>query len=241
MPKRVLLFIFLLVSTLLISHHSIRFVNALSPTPPKTIKFGSFTPPSKTPTPTRPPPSPTSPSVPTPTGGADPTDEPGSGKVMEIIDLVNQIRNYCPNGIVTIDNLSCVNNLVLPKSVDTVVKSELKFSAIWNTYLQCVGFVRAATARVDGSPVNNGGDAIDFATNLPTGYIFIDKNSGVKIRKQDLPIWDYDTYGHIAYVVEVQSGNVFQVAEANLGISGRVRLNNTTIDNPNLIGWIRKV
>ena len=63
----------------------------------------------------------------------------------------------------------------------------------------------------------------------------------IKIKINDLAIWDYDTWGHIAYVIQVNSSNVFQVAEANFSSNGKVEITSKTVDSPNLIGWIRRV
>lgn len=242
--------VFLLLVNFILIKKQIVFAQIV--TSPKTIKLQNFTPPpTRTPTmtaqpsPTIAPPASNSSPIPPvtsgPTNQPQPTDVPSSGeKAAEVMDLVNKIRQICPGGIISISTLSCVNNLILPNNLSILVQSELKFSTIHNTYLQCVGFVRAATARMYGYPVNNGGNAIDFATRLPTGYRFIDGKLGARIRTNDLAIWNYDTYGHIAYVVEVFSPSVFKVAEANLGTRGEVRLSITTIDSPNLIGWIRK-
>ncbi|OGG03250.1 hypothetical protein A2W14_07040 [Candidatus Gottesmanbacteria bacterium RBG_16_37_8] len=243
MPKKLLLISFLLLFLNLFLVKNISF--AQTPTSPKSIKFGYFTPPpTRTPTQT-PIPLPTDPAGPTPTGptptGPTPTDEPDGNKIPEVIDLVNQIRQHCTNGVIYDGNIDCIDKLVLPRAVEAEVKSELKFSVTWNNFLQCVGFVRASTARKYGTAVDKGGDAINFSTNVPTGYIFIDKNSGVKIKINDLAIWDYDTWGHIAYVIQVNSSNVFQVAEANFSSNGKVEITSKTVDSPNLIGWIRRV
>ena len=79
-----------------------------------------------------------------------------------------------------------------------------------------------------------------FSTNVPTGYVFIHKNNGVPIKVNDIPIWDYDTYGHIAYVTRVYDATQFQVAEANWGCSGCARVNVKYMAEPHLIGWLRK-
>lgn len=181
--------------------------------------------------------------------GFDPGDfdDPGDGgnpppnyKGGSIEDMVEQIRAYCPNGVVTSSNYGCLDDVQLPNAVESTVIGELKQSAIGYTYLQCVGFTRGSVYLKYGTYLTRGGDAIDYAVNIPDGYRFIHKYSGGKIQVNDLPVWDYDTVGHIAYVVQVVSGNIFRVAEANIGTSGMVRLSYNTVDHPNLIGWLRR-
>src|SRR3989338_3000807 len=143
MPKKLLLISSLLLFINLFLVKNISF--AQTPTAPKSIKFGIFTPPpTRTPTQT-PAPSLTAPAKPTPTGQPQPTDKPDGSKANEVIDLVNQIRQHCTNGVVYNGNIDCIDNLVLPANVAGEVKYEIRFSVDWNTYLQCVGFVRAAT------------------------------------------------------------------------------------------------
>lgn len=158
-----------------------------------------------------------------------------------IEDMVEQIRAYCPNGVVTSTNYGCLDNVQLSAAVESTVIQEMKQSAIGYTYLQCVGFARASVYLKYATYLTRGGDAIDYAVNIPDGYKFIHKYSGGKIQVNDLPVWDYDTYGHIAYVVEVLSIDRFKVAEANFGTSGMVRLSYYTMDNPNMIGWLRRL
>lgn len=179
--------------------------------------------------------SPTSTIIPTPTN-------PPAGETIAyaVIDLVNQIRNNCLAGYITFLNRSCINKLNFPPNVDTLVKWELDYSAYHQGWLQCVGLVRAAAARVNGHALNHGGNAIDFATNEPSGYIFIGKNNGVTIKVHDLPVWNYDTWGHIAYVIREHDQTQFEVAEANWGCSGCARFSVKQMADPHLIGWLRK-
>lgn len=165
----------------------------------------------------------------------------GTNNTLKIAGLVEEIRRYCTNGIVTNSNLACVDGININQARKPVVVSELKLSALGFRFLQCVGFVRAATALLFGAPLNNGGNAIDYATNIPDGFALIENFPGIKIKAEDIPIWNYDTYGHIAYVTKVFDSNTFQVAEANLGSPGLVRLYITTKDNPKLVGWLRKI
>ena len=238
MPRKILLF---LLSTFFIFLSSVNpeTVRAQQPTMAHTIKLGVMTPPpTKTPIPTLP----GSPTSTLPPGVPTPTDQPKPvGSAKKIIDLVKQIGNSCVGAIVRSDNISCVNNLVLPADVKSKVLNEFQFSVFYNDFLQCVGFIRAATALVYGTALDKGGHAIDYATNVPNGYRFIAKSTGANIKVDDIAIWDSGVHGHIAYVVQVYDNRNFQIAEANRVANGKVNLTNTTIDSPNLIGWLRKI
>ena len=260
MPVFILSSIFYLLYSIFYIHPPKAF--GATPTSPYTIKFRSFTPiptktPTKTPIPTAtriptitpsrtpPPPLPTTP--PPPATVPPPTLIPQQ-PAWEVVDLVNQIRTYCGGGIYGTNpyyafNLNCVQKMQFPTSIDNAVKDELYFSAQGNWWLQCVGFARAAADRTNLKAMEHiYGNAIDYASFArPSGYTFIQKRAGVTIKVHDLPVWNYDTYGHIAYVIKVYNAYNFQVAEANLGCSGCARIFNKTIDDPHLIGWLRKV
>ena len=107
-------------------------------------------------------------------------------------------------------------------------------------YLQCVGFVQAVIAGITGQPLNNGGNAIEFASKVPSGYTYIDKSNGIP-QEGDLPIWDHGVFGHIAYITKVYSNTVFEVAEGNYDYKGGVRLRDKSIDDYGLLGWLRKL
>ena len=136
--------------------------------------------------------------------------------------------------------MACVQKLQLPQPV----KDELWASAFHQGWLQCIGFVRAAGALIDGASWPRvPGDAITYAsTNVPPGYKWIAKTARVNIRVDDIPIWNSGVPGHIAFVTKVFDSNNFEVAEANLGLgmSGKVRIFPKTVDYPSLIGWLRK-
>lgn len=165
-----------------------------------------------------------------------------------IIDIVNQITSSCgaiygPNQARYTPNLNCVYKMNFPSSVDQRVKEELYLSAFSQGWLQCVGFVRASVAR-NGTPwAYVSGHAIDYAsTAKPAGYTFVRKNAGIPMQVNDIPIWNYDTVGHIAYTTRVFDSVNFQVAEANYGCgSGCAIISNKVTTEPALIGWLRKV
>ena len=241
MPKRFLtVVVFVFTFNLLLISNSAVF--AQTATPVKSIKFGSFTPP-PTRTPTQTPVPPTNPAaIPSPTATEDDNPPSGTGKVPEITDLVSQIQKNCTGGVVSIPNVNCVDNLKLPPLVSAQTISELKLSTLYAGpgYLQCVGFVRASVVRKYAQHLNNGGHAIDYATRVPSNYRFVAISTGAKMTANDLAIWDYDTYGHIAYVLNAYSNHVFQVAEANSPKNGYVGISYKTTDSPNFIGFLRR-
>lgn len=95
------------------------------------------------------------------------------------------------------------------------------------TCLQCVGFVQAAVMGATGSILNNGGNAKDYATNVPTGYQYYALSSGTPIEEGDIIIKTDNGYGHIAVVVQVMSPTAVKVAEGNYDTWGAVGINNT--------------
>lgn len=239
--RKSLYFLSLLVATAFILHYAPAFAQQ----DPGSIKFKDFYPPTAIPTNTK---TPTlKPGAPTPTTGnpltppanpsisGQPTKKPTAAATITV--LVDNIRMECKNGVVTEDTLDCLDEIDPPLASN--VKDKLVRSTISFFYLQCVGFVRAATIIVFGSDFSNQGNAIDFATNVPSGYQLMEKYSG-KIKVNDIPIWDVGIYGHIAIVSKVYSSNIFQIAEANWGVSGSVQLRNISLSEPNLKGWLRK-
>lgn len=185
---------------------------------------------------------------PAPTSVALPTAVPIQAQsANSIIDLVNQIQTACraiigPNNAGYAVNENCVYKMSFPANVDQRVKEELYLSANSQGWLQCIGFVRASVARTGSPWAYVSGHAISYSSsNVPPGYTFVRKSAGIMIQVNDIPIWNYDTVGHIAYTTKVYDSNNFQVAEANYGCSGCARLYNKTISEPALIGWLRKV
>lgn len=171
---------------------------------------------------------------------------PGPGDYT-VRNLVNKIRSYCEygdiRGRVTQKNTICIDNIRPALSLS--LRTSLKILA-GKCYsydfkcLQCVGFVRSV-AIAKGGHLDNGGDAIKFATNVPSGYRFIRKGYGI-IKVGALPIWDKGPYGHIAWVVQVfdNYGKRLKIAEANNDGNGTVQERNITINDPGIIGWITK-
>lgn len=86
--------------------------------------------------------------------------------------------------------------------------------------LQCVGFVQGAVAGTYGQPLNNGGNASDFATSVPTGYQYIPLSSGTP-QEGDIII-KTGGYGHIAIVTKIYGSGRIQVAEANWNVGGEI-------------------
>lgn len=243
MPKRFLAVVSAVLILFALKAYGVNtVVLAQTATPVKSIKFGSFTPP-PTRTPTQTPVPPTNPAaIPSPTATEDDNQPPGSGTVPEITDLVSQIQKNCAGGIVSIPNVNCVDNLKLPPLVSAQTISELKLSTLYAGpgFLQCVGFVRASVVRKYAQHLNNGGNAIEYATRVPSNYRFVAISTGAKMATNDLAIWDYDTVGHIAYVLNAYPNHVFQVAEANFQKKGYAGVSYKTTDSPNFIGFLRR-
>lgn len=152
-----------------------------------------------------------------------------------IIALVDNISRYC-GGSVNFSNVSCLDQF----SMNANTKTYFLHSADRFYYLQCVDFVKGVVAMTSGVLIGWFGNAINGATNPPPGFQFIRKDLGT-IQAGDLPIWDNDTYGHIAYVIQLSGGDTFQVVEANYEGRGGVRIAQKTLSYPNLLGWVRKL
>lgn len=166
----------------------------------------------------------------------------GSDKV---IQMVNSIQSNCSEGgiagRVNASNFSCVENILPPLPPETI--EIMRFSVTNNKhyYLQCVGFAMAAV-NLARDEILLQLNAVDYISNPPAGYEFVDKNNGtIEIQVGDLPIWDYYTFGHIAYVVIVDDSMHFQVAEGHWDGRGLVQIGKKTVDAPHFLGWLRKI
>lgn len=153
------------------------------------------------------------------------------------IELATTIKSAC-NGAVTSGNISCMQGLSLPNVPHPdVAVSEIVRSATSNLCddndpslgqcLQCVGFVQGAVGGTVGSYLDKGGNAKDFATNVPTGYQYIPISSGTDPQEGDIIIKTGSGFGHIAIVTTIYDSSLIQVAEANFNLGGQVGLNNT--------------
>lgn len=163
-------------------------------------------------------------------------------------ELATIIGTAC-SGAVTGNNISCMQGLSLPNvpNKDLAI-SEIIRSATANycddnntslgTCLQCVGFVQGAVGGALGTYLNNGGNAKDFSTNVPSGYQYIQASSGTPVAEGDIIIKTGGGFGHIAIVTRVYDSTLIQVAEANFNYGGQVGLNNTALSLWN--GWLRK-
>ena len=210
---------------------------------PFTIKLKFWQPPvaTATPTPTITPiPEPT---IPTPVIPYI-TNVPPAG-LDQVEQLVNSIIANCEEdgvwGRVTMRNFSCVENITppLPPSVIEV----MRISTFNNEYLQCVGFVKAADLIAGGTAFPETLYAKAYITTPPTGYQFVEKNNGtIQIEVGDLPLWDWYTYGHIAYVTKIYDADTFEVAEGHWDGRGQVTIGRIeTTDAPYFRGWLRRI
>ena len=200
--------------------------------------------------------------TPTPTpilaGSTVPTNIPT--QTTDVTSLVNSIRANCiedgESGRVTIRNASpptsCLNKIQPPLKSNVLDRLTDFVDAKWD-HLQCVQFARAASALTNNSngfdfcqPVNG---AIDCAKNNGA-YTFRRNTDRIPIKAGDFAIWDcQNTYGHMAYVVNVYSESFIRVAEANWDSQGTVQERNENLNyNPRqpsdpkckIIGWLTK-
>lgn len=172
--------------------------------------------------------------------GNPPETAAGAGFATQLIqDIISSCgKGQAPNSSADIHNanINCLNSLL----IDQNVISQLVLSTKTYNALQCVGFVQAVVVGTTGQALDKGGNAVDYARSVPDGYKFIRKNNGDTIQEGDIVIYNNDTYGHIAYVTKAYDNNNFQVAEANFDYAGAVELQAQTVDNPYLLGWLRK-
>ncbi|MBI3620007.1 CHAP domain-containing protein [Candidatus Roizmanbacteria bacterium] len=169
---------------------------------------------------------------------------PGNPAAAAILSLVDEINSKCPNGIVSQRDEDCllsirINNQPLPADVLFELKPSTNcFGSGCSDYLQCVRFVKGAKI-LTGGVFDTYGNAIDYRLpgRFPTGTHFVEKSAGTP-QSGDLPVWDYDTYGHMAYITTVYSPNDFEFAEANFDAPGHVRISRDFIQNIHLLGWL---
>lgn len=159
-------------------------------------------------------------------------------------DLIEGFRKACiymgTAGRVTEFNVDCLYN-VSPRLGFGVIP-ELRNSALAYTNLQCVGFVRGMNLQFKGKALDNGGNAIDFKSNVPTGYRFINKVTltGINPKVGDLLLWNTSIgpYGHIAYISVVYDKDRVGVLEANWGTSGMIEFRNVNVRANDILGWV---
>ena len=114
---------------------------------------------------------------------------------------------------------------------------EMKSSALSTGALQCVGFAKAALYIMrngDTSMLQNRGNAIDWIGNNPSAFGVIKNDGNQKLQDGDVPIWGYDTYGHIA--IYIGGG---EIAEGNFDANGQVNIRAVNESSPSLVGWLR--
>jgi hypothetical protein len=146
-------------------------------------------------------------------------------------------------------NQHCLDSTITELFPSYAQNSLIQIASSTNAFdtFQCVGFVQTVISGIYGSPLNHGGDARDFISNVPTGYQYIDKTkSGAKIDSGDIALWDDGINGHIAIVLTRVDDSAesyrFKVAEANYQYPGYI--NNSrweTSDFPPFKGWLHKV
>ncbi|MGE5041637.1 MAG: CHAP domain-containing protein [Candidatus Levyibacteriota bacterium] len=153
------------------------------------------------------------------------------------MDLATTVGAAC-GGKVQGANISCLQGLSFSSvSYPDSAIQQLSNSALayyckdsdpsLGTCLQCVGFVQAAVMGATGSVLNNGGNAKDYATKIPSGYQYYTVGGGTDIQEGDIIIKTGGDFGHIAVVVQVYSQTAIKVAEANFNYGGEVGTNDT--------------
>ena len=164
------------------------------------------------------------------------------------ISLVETVGTAC-GGFLRGSNLNCVQGISLPDvpsaslAINQLTSSASTYEcgqiAAGNTCLQCVGFVQAAVGGSTGEILNNGGNAKDYATNVPTGYQYYTVSSNTPLQEGDIIIKTGGQWGHIGIVTLVYDQSTIQVAEANFGFGGELGLKNSSPDVWN--GFLRKI
>lgn len=153
-----------------------------------------------------------------------------SSLVAAATELGTVIGNAC-GGSLHANNIDCLQGLSFqdvpnPAAAIALIAPSAKNNLCDDAHpekgycLQCVGFVQGAVAGTYGQPLNNGGNASDFATSVPTGYQYIPLSSGTP-QEGDIII-KTGGYGHIAIVTKAYGQGRIQVAEANWNVGGEI-------------------
>jgi hypothetical protein len=171
----------------------------------------------------------------------------GADEVIEIVQGPQGIGRMC-NGCVdpdgrTVDsgicreNQNCIDRIYPLLTQDT--KGIIKASATYFFYLQCVGWARSMMEQTIHDSFMTNENAIGFFRNPPPGWRAVRLGTSYSPRIGDALIWDSGVYGHIAYVVRVDSPTSVRVAEANWGQRGRVQIRPVTLSRAfGIIGWL---
>jgi surface antigen len=167
------------------------------------------------------------------TGGTADTD---IAKRVEI--MANSLNAACNN-----TSIYPAVSLCLTKTNPALMQgvlNQLNYSVQSNYYLQCVGFVRAASV-ILGQDIGGGYNANGYAGISLSGYKWYANVPANKMQPNDIVIYSGGAYGHIAYVISVEDNNNFTVAEANFRCNGCVGIRHTTRSTGSLAGWHRKI
>lgn len=159
---------------------------------------------------------------------------------VQIKQIINEIKGTCTRfgpGVVNSRNVNCLDNV---KSLTPLARRLMKASATRYAHLQCVGFVVGMVAQSTGADISGRGHAIDYSINSIPGYRFMRKESTTP-QVNDLVVFYYDTYGHIAVITHVYDNNRIEVAEANTPTDGFVRTSVKTVKGSSIKGWLRKI
>lgn len=159
--------------------------------------------------------------------------------------LIKSIRAVCQSGGVAgrVDgtNLECLSKIQTPAKSDLKMFLTGKFTESVNDYyiLQSVPFTEVAVMSMTGSSLVPVSNAIDFATQSPSGYSFIRAPNNPHVG--DIAIFKYSApYGHLAVVTAVRNSS-FIVAEANFDGLGTIASQRVIpFDYPYLVGFSHK-
>ncbi len=160
--------------------------------------------------------------------------------IAAVIALANNITTYC-GGYLDGSNLNCLDQFTLHPNAKFYIVNSVHFY-YWE---QCVDFVKALIAMTTGIMVPSVGNAINMFIYPPSGADYrFDRHLPSEGMPQpgDVAIWNYDTFGHAAFVVgNGDTAGTFKVTEANWDGKGGVRIHDKSISSAELMGFLRLV
>lgn len=171
-----------------------------------------------------------------------------NGMAIVAIELAKTIANSCNDAVKSTNGFDCLQGLYLPNvpnpdiAINQILLSARSYDCgtnISGTCLQCVGFVQGVVGGATGQILNNGGNAKDYATNVPTGYQYVPFSSGTPAQEGDIIIKTGGQWGHLAIITQIYDTSTIQVAEANFNYGGEIGLRNTTTSLWN--GYLRRI
>lgn len=152
-------------------------------------------------------------------------------------ELLSELEAACGSRV-NLGDYTCVRK-AQPSLLDSVINIIVaSVTQVEGGVLQCVGFAQAVAANI-GQAFSFSTNAKNYINNPPDGYEYISNNGQHDMQVGDFPLWDFDTWGHIGYTVEVFGNGYFEVANANWGSPGRIGTDDFALNDPHLRGWLR--